>query len=81
MARLMKQGRYRISQDSRSGTLLQRVAGIDCVYAGNCRCCQSRNQRKNADQSFSFGSSFTTFLPCAKLALRSVSGTFLCTRF
>jgi len=35
----------------------------------------------NLDQSFSFFSSFNTIFPCARLALRSCSGTFLCTKF
>ena len=30
---------------------------------------------------FSFFSSLNTIMPCALLALRSISGTFLCTRF
>ena len=37
--------------------------------------------RRNRDQSFSFSFSFMTILPCATLAVRSCSGTFLCTKF
>jgi hypothetical protein len=52
----------------------------------SCRTCRrscSRSKRGDAAQSspFSFFSSFNTIVPCAKLALRSISGTFLCTRF
>jgi hypothetical protein len=41
----------------------------------------NQDRLRGLGQSFSFFSSFNTIMPCALLALRSASGTFLCTRF
>jgi len=58
-----------------------------------CRCMQppakyddvgslfEKNAADHSSSFFSFFSSFNTAFPCAKLAVRSCSGTFLCTRF